>query len=389
MKLMVKTDRCVKLLETIQHGLWPYCFKFDCNTELAEIIKEADNKGEAIRQYYRNKLGEDIFQTDERAIQMIFDKNGIFRRLALLKALTTYVLSPVVEIAGKNKQLAYAGECLAQDPYKNIILNTIESFGEPIYVKDLEDEFMEVCPDMDSIGKYLPLALSKYDKIKLPYRGGISMDDLVFGNNNYSHHIRNAEYAGLITQKEAETILVTIWQVISRTNEIYNWIKEMYAKIESLIPSDGSNNACPQTPPIAQCAHFTIEKNFDEMQRILTTLQQQGFVSANTEIKAFYYRMTGNGEPVQGRICWIKKAKNKAISLTSLIDFLVTIGVELESALSQVDDVFRREDGRNIKLPNDTKTTARKKRAHSQDLSEYHQTIMAIIDDGQTTKCNS
>lgn len=381
MKLMVKTDRCVKLLETIQHGLWPYCFKFDCNTELAEIIKEADNKGEAIRQYYRNKLGKDIFQTDERAIQMIFDKNGIFRRLALLKALTTYVLSPVVEIADKNKQLAYAGECLAEDPYKDIILNNIESFGEPIYVKDLEDEFMEVCPDMDSIGKYLPLALSKYDKIKLPYRGGISMDDLVFGNNNYSHHIRNAEYVGLITQKEAETILVAIWQIIGRTNMIYNWIKEMYAKIESLKPSDGSNNACPQISPIAPSTHFSVDKSYEEMWRVLIALRQQGFVSADTTIETFYYRMTGAGRPVQGRICWVKKAKNKAISLTSLIDFLVTIGVELESALSQADDVFCREDGGNIKLPDDTKTTARKKNWQNQDLSAYHQVIKAIIDE--------
>lgn len=327
MKLMVKTDRCVKLLETIQHGLWPYCFKIDCNTELAEIIKEADNKGEAIRQYYRNKLGKDIFQTDERAIQMIFDKNGIFRRLALLKALTTYVLSPVVEIADKNKQLAYAGECLAQDPYKDIILNAIESFGEPIYVKDLEDEFMEVCPDVDSIGKYLPLALSKYDKIKLPYRGGISMDDLVFGNNNYSHHIRNAEYVGLITQKEAETILVSIWQVIGRTNMIYNWIKEMYAKIESLKPSDGSNNACPQISPIAPSTHFSVAKSYEEMQCILTALQQGGFVSTDTAIDTFYYRMTGIGAPTDDKIGWIKKGKknNSSISKRSLVYFVETI----------------------------------------------------------------
>lgn len=91
--------------------------------------------------------------------------------------------------------------------------------------------------------------------------------------------------------------------------------------------------------------------------------------------------MTGASKPVQGHICWVKKAKNKSISLTSLIDFLVTIGVELESALSQADDVFCREDGGNIKLPDDTKTTARKKNRNNQDLSAYHQVIKTIIDE--------
>lgn len=118
------------------------------------------------------------------------------------------------------------------------------------------------------------------------------------------------------------------------------------------------------------------------MQRILTALQQQGFISADTDIGTFYYRMTGNSKPVQKRICWAKKTKNKAISLISLVDFLVTIGVRLEDALSQVDDVFCREDGSNIKLPDDTKTTARNKNRHNQDLSAHHQAIKTIIDEG-------
>ncbi len=211
-----------------------------------------------------------------------------------LKALTFYVLSPAVEIADKNQQLAYVRACTVQDPYADVILDTVESYGGPIYVKDLEDEFMEVCPDMDSIGKYLPLALSKYDDVKLPCRKKrYSMDDLVFGDNEYSRHIRKAESIGLITQKDAETMLVSIWQVIDRANTICDWIAEMYAKIESLIPSNGSYNANVQAAPAAQNIHFSVNKSYDEMQRILTALQQQGFVSNDTDVSTFYYRMTG------------------------------------------------------------------------------------------------
>ncbi|WP_303321883.1 hypothetical protein [uncultured Alistipes sp.] len=328
MKLMVKTDKCVELLKEIQLGLRLYCFNIHCSDKFAGIIKEADNKGEAIRQYYKDKSGKDRFLTDEEAIQSVFDKDDIFCRLAFLKALTFYVLSPMVKIADKHQQLEYVKVCTVRDPYAAVILDTVESFGEPIYVKDLEDEFMEVCPDMDSIGKYLSLALSKYDEVKLPCRKKrYSMDDLVFGDNGYSRHIRKAESIGLITKEEAETILVSIWQVIDRANTIFDWIAEMYAKIESLIPSNGSYNANVQAAPDAQSAHFSVNKSYDEMQRILTALQQQGFVSNDTDVSTFYYRMTGQGTPMSNKIGWIKKGKknNSSISKRSLVYFVETI----------------------------------------------------------------
>lgn len=162
------------------------------------------------------------------------------------------------------------------------------------------------------------------------------------------------------------------------------YVKEL--KAERNILGGSIKDSSTQTYPNAQSANFSVNKSYEEMQRILTELQQQGFISADTTIGTFYYRMTGNGEPVQGRICWVKRARNRAISLTSLIDFLVTIGIKLESALSMVDDVFCRVDGSNIALPNDTKTTARSNWWQSRDISEYHQTIMAIINDGQATK---
>lgn len=324
MKLMVKTDRCVKLLKEIQLGLYPYCFSFNGDDELVDIVKKSGNKGEAIRQYYKDKSGKDRFLTNEEAIQSVFDKDAVLYRLAFLKALTCYVLSPVYKIANKDEQFDVVKSNTGQDQYADVILDTVESFGEPIYVKDLENEFMEVCPDMDSIGKYLPLALSKYDDINLPFRKGCSMLDFVFKENNYSRHIRKAESAGLITKEEAETILVSIWQIIDRVNTVADWIMEMYAKIESLIPSDGSVDANVQTAPNAQNAHFSVNKSYDEMQRILMALQQQGFVSADTTIATFYFRMTGMGVSTNDKVEWIKKGKKRKsdISKSSLVYFL-------------------------------------------------------------------
>lgn len=324
MKLMVKTDRCVKLLKEIQLGLYPYCFSFNGDDELVDIVKKSGNKGEAIRQYYKDKSGKDRFLTNEEAIQSVFDKDAVLYRLAFLKALTCYVLSPVYKIANKDEQLDVVKSNTGQDQYADVILDTVESFGEPIYVKDLENEFMEVCPDMDSIGKYLPLALSKYDDINLPFRKGCSMLDFVFKENNYSRHIRKAESIGLITKEEAEMILVSIWQIIDRVNTVADWIMEMYAKIESWIPSDGSDDANVQMATNAQNTHFSVNKSYDEMQRILTALQQQGFISSDTTIETFYYRMTGQGGPTDDKIKWIKKGKKRkdSISKRGLVYFI-------------------------------------------------------------------
>lgn len=321
---MVKTDRCVKLLKEIQLGLYPYCFSFNGDDELVDIVKKSGNKGEAIRQYYKDKSGKDRFLTNEEAIQSVFDKDAVLYRLAFLKALTCYVLSPVYKIANKDEQLDVVKSNTGQDQYADVILDTVESFGEPIYVKDLENEFMEVCPDVDSIGKYLPLALSKYDGIKLPYRNGCPMNDIVFGNNNYSQHIRKAEATGLITKDESETILVSIWQIIDRVNTVADWIVEMYAKIESLVPSNGSNDT--NTLPDAQSTHFSVNKSYEEMQRILAALQKQGFISADTTIGTFYYRMTGMGAPTNDKVKWIRKGKKRRndISKSGLVYFLKT-----------------------------------------------------------------
>ena len=76
--------------------------------------------------------------------------------------------------------------------------------------------------------------------------------------------------------------------------------------------------------PISKVAHFFVKKSYEEIQRILIALQQQGFVSADTTIDTFYFRMTGEGMPMRNKIEWIKKGKKRKndISKSSLVYFL-------------------------------------------------------------------
>jgi len=244
MELFTITDRCIRLLKEIELGLGVYTYKFNGNNELANIIKTVDNKAEAIRQFYKNKSGKDIFSTDDAAIRFVFDKDTVFHRLAFIKALAFYVLSPIVELTNKDEQLAHTELCSNDDPYKDVIIDTVNRFGEPIYVKDLEDEFMRICPDVNSIGQYLVIARAKYKDLRFPYRKEwpIELLDFVYKDNGYSRHIRQAQAVGLITKQEAETILTSIWQVINKVNEFADWIVEMYDKIKSVELEASSNS---------------------------------------------------------------------------------------------------------------------------------------------------
>lgn len=73
--------------------------------------------------------------------------------------------------------------------------------------------------------------------------------------------------------------------------------------------------------------HFSVQWSYEQAGRILKTLQDEGFISTNTTIDAFYYRMTGNGMPTSDKIEWIKKGKknNSLISKRSLVYFVETI----------------------------------------------------------------
>lgn len=75
---------------------------------------------------------------------------------------------------------------------------------------------------------------------------------------------------------------------------------------------------------VSNNSHFSVNRSYNEIQRILEALQQQGFVSTDTTVETFYYRMTGKGVSTPDKIEWIKKGKRRKqeISKSSLVYFL-------------------------------------------------------------------
>lgn len=239
-----------------------------------------------------------------------------------------------------------------------------------ISYKDMGVELWELSPNIDELGKYMYIFKAKLDKAVtwLPQR--YSLSDVIFDNTPYTDIVRKVQADGLLSKIDAEYILVNVYRAISCIHLIQDSIKQMF---------DEYLETVRETPQESKPIHFSVSKSYEDIQRILTALQQQEFVSTKTTIDTFYYRMTGNGAPTQERIIWVKKSSNRAINLTSLIDFVVAMGVKLDEALSQINRIFCRFDNSDINLSDDTKTKSRQRNRLCQSLSIYHEKIMNII----------
>lgn len=107
---------------------------------------------------------------------------------------------------------------------------------------------------------------------------------------------------------------------------------------------------------IEEHAHFSVQWSYEQANRILEALQNEGFISTNTTIDVFYYRMTGNCAPTSNKIEWVKKGKKrkKDISKSSLVYFLKTFAnYNVDQTLdcrNRIDEIF------GISLPTSTIT---------------------------------
>ena len=115
---------------------------------------------------------------------------------------------------------------------------------------------------------------------------------------------------------------------------------------EALTAIGASQTMVTAPTGVQKPAHFSVNKSYGEIQQILTALQEQGFVSYDTTIETFYYRMTGNGAPTSNKIEWVKKGKknNSPISKRSLVYFIETIAnyrvSKAKNCTNRIDDIF-------------------------------------------------
>lgn len=115
---------------------------------------------------------------------------------------------------------------------------------------------------------------------------------------------------------------------------------------EALTAIGASQTTVTAPTGVQKPAHFSVNKSYGEIQQILTALQEQGFVSYNTTIETFYYRMTGNGAPTSNKIEWVRTGKKNRslISKRSLVYFVETTAnyrvSKAKDCTNRIEDIF-------------------------------------------------
>lgn len=206
-----------------------------------------------------------------------------------------------------------------------------------ISYRDIGIELWKLSPNIDELEKYMQIFKTKLNDAVtwLPQR--YSLSDVMLGNTPYTDIIRKVQADGFLPEGDAEYILVNVYKTISGIHQIRDSIKQMFNKYLEMVR---------EIPQESKPIHFSVSKSYEDMQRILTALQQQGFISTNTTIETFYYRMTGQGTPTSNKIEWIKKGKknNSSISKRSLVYFVETIVnfrvSKAKDCTNRIEDIF-------------------------------------------------
>lgn len=245
MKATIKTDEFIRLLNEVIFCLYypisHLSHKVGNNDELFESIKNSNNKGAAIRSYYANKAGKGIFNTDIEALNHIFNKDRVLRTLTENRALIDYRLCPAVilnvgiqdkggVLEFMNKHNIWTGE-----PYFDEVWNVLQR--EIITVEDLKNEFWDICPDVDSIPKYLQVIRVKFRETlkKVPDREYYSLENLLFNNDNTcANDIKKLQDVGLLTDREVDSILGGISIIVEGINFAIDRIIEMYNELKAM-----------------------------------------------------------------------------------------------------------------------------------------------------------
>lgn len=233
---------------------------------------------------------------------------------------------------------------LAYDKGRKVRLSKDVTYNSITHEKTVSSEYeTDVPPELQRL----------YETLQLPRDGGNRFDTVKI---DYILYACNVDYSGLEVRdieadSDDDSIVgeITRWtrwgpRVLNKRDDFSHYfdldinvilkhrisfeeyVRRLVAE-RKIVENISDDSALTLSVPTDTGGHFSVNKPYKEMQRILTALQHQGFVSEETTIATFYYRMTGNGAPTTDKVEWIKKGKRRKseISKSSLVYFLKKI----------------------------------------------------------------
>jgi hypothetical protein len=219
---------------------------------------------------------------------------------------------------------------------------------------DLRNEFWSICPDLESIPKFLDVMNVKFDAVN--YRYDTDINTIKEQYNGLNELVKAEKISG----HEADEMFWNIHFIADRHNFIMDYIIDIYRGFRKMVKPQ-------QTNTDSNLQQITIPDN------ILNNLREKGFIE-NTDVKALKWIATN------------KKTKGKTLNKKSLFDLLCLLEYPDNVIKDRVllNSIFTFPNGKKLTPQNYTDITDSRGAIKRQIISEYHTELESILN--QTDK---
>lgn len=212
-----------------------------------------------------------------------FDKNMLLDYQGRIKAMLDYRLMPFGVISmpdNADKETARA----------NPILQNINDFDAFWYAMknyqlvtgdDLKNEFWSICPDLESIPKYLDVMNVKFDAVNYDYDTDI--DEIKEQYNGLDKLVA----AGKITEQEADEMLWNLHFIADRYNFIIYCIREIYKEFRKM--TECPNRQMTKEPISDEAIHFNSKETKENLKTVFERLKKNGYLHSDNDLNTWLY----------------------------------------------------------------------------------------------------
>lgn len=250
MKPMEKTDICASVLYDAMVTINSIPDLLKLSTSEIDALKNSEDKGQAAKEYLLALDEKSIFMTEDNALEVLFPKRELVKKLTRLKSFLWYRILPAynIDIEGKDMDDVYTDLYLANQytggDYYDSVWEVLQN--KSISLKDLEYELWENCPGVDQINEYLEITRITFSPItsNISDLKKFSKEVLFYTDNKYKNGLNSLSAIGVISPDDADLILKMIHFIAKEINfkiasisSMYNGLKRM-----SLNPIYNLNN---------------------------------------------------------------------------------------------------------------------------------------------------
>ncbi len=209
-----------------------------------------------------------------------FDKNKILDYQERVKTMLGYRLMPFCEISMPTDT---DKEGLETFLFKNKInINNIDNLYYAmkhyplVTADDLKNEFWGVCPNLESVPKYLDAMNVKFDAVNYDYDTDI--DKIKERYNGLDKLVDD----GRITKQEADEMLWNLHFIANRYNFIMYCIREIYKEFRKM--AECPNRQSTKEPTPDEAIHFNSKETKENLKKIFEKLKKDGYLHSDSDL---------------------------------------------------------------------------------------------------------